>query len=62
MNHFVDCLEGLSLTESRQLPRRSIVRFQDGRKIIEMTDAEARPEDPVSESPLQEFESEDLLP
>ena len=61
MNHFVDCLEGLSLTQSRQLPRRSMVRFQDGRKIMEITDPDALPEHAVSETYLREFELDHLL-
>lgn len=61
MNHFVDCLEGLSLTQSRQLPRRSMVRFQDGRKIMEITDPDALPEPAVSETYLREFELDHLL-
>ncbi|KAJ5968665.1 hypothetical protein N7501_004913 [Penicillium viridicatum] len=49
-------------SQSRQLPRRSIARIQDGRKIIEVTDPEALPEGAVSESLLRELESDDLLP
>ncbi|KAJ5426896.1 hypothetical protein N7465_001966 [Penicillium sp. CMV-2018d] len=47
--------------KSRQLPRRSIARIQDGRKIIEVTDPEALPEGAVSESLLPWLESDDLL-
>ncbi|KAJ5187902.1 hypothetical protein N7449_010896 [Penicillium cf. viridicatum] len=47
--------------KSRQLPRRSMARIQDGRKIIEVTDPEALPEGAVPESLLQELESDDLI-
>lgn len=61
MNHFVDCLEGLSLTQSRQLPRRS-PSLKDGRKSIEITDSEDLPENAVPDSLFQEIVSHDFLP
>lgn len=63
MNYFVDCLEGLSLTQSRLLPRRLTTRYnKDGKKTLELSDAEAPSQEVIAESLLREINTEDLLP